>query len=137
VVGVIAVYAVAIAFGVALFSGSIPGLPGHITSNVKLDGHEYYSELYWIGFPQAANNSTTPAPVHFHNVTFWVWLTGWDSPQGAYVHGNGTETNGTSFPFVLGGMLSNVSRATLYVSPDARFAAAWSGMFYLELMVEV
>ncbi len=130
-------FAAALVFGAALFSGSIPGLGGHFTSNVKLDGHEYYSEQYELPFPQIGNNSTSPAPVLFHNVTFWVWVTGWSSPQGSYVHGNGTEANGTAYPFLLGGLASNVSRVTVYVSPDGRFATAWSGEFFLELLVEI
>ena len=136
-VTVIVVYVVALLFGAALFSGSIPGLGGHITSNVRIDGHEYYSESYQIPFPQWGNNSTSPSPVAFHNVTFWLWVTGWYSQWGSYVHGNGTELNGTSYPFVLGGLASNVSRAQLYVAPDATFAVAWSGEFFLQLMVEI
>ncbi|MCI4339099.1 MAG: hypothetical protein L3J68_02040 [Thermoplasmata archaeon] len=137
IIGVVAVYAVALTFGAALFSGSIPGLGGHITSNVVIAGHDYYSESYSIPFPQLGNNSTSPAPVAFHNITFWLWETGWYSQYGSYVHGNGTEPGGTSYSFVLGGLASNVSRAVLYISPDDRFAVAWSGEFFLQLMVEI
>lgn len=134
---IVAVYALAIGFGVALFTGNIPGLGGHITTNVKLYGHEYSTDEYYLPAPQPGNTSTSPTAVPFHNVTFWIWVTGWDSPFGTYVHINGTESNGSSYAFVLGGLNSNQSRVTLYVSPDAMFAAAWSGEFFVELLVEI
>ncbi len=134
---IVAVYAAAIGFGVALFSGSIPGLGGHFSTNVVLDGHEYYSDSYWIPGPVWGENSTSPAPVPFHNVTFWIWVTDWGSPYGSYVHGNVTESNGTSYAFILGGLPSSPSRTTLYVAPDGHFAAAWSGEFILQLLVEI
>jgi hypothetical protein len=137
IVGVIAVYAVALAFGAALFSGSIPGLGGHVSSNAQIEGHEYYQESYAVPVPVLGSNSTAPAAVVYHNVTFWLWVTGWDSAWGTYVHGNGTEPGGASYPFVLGGLASNASRAVLFLSPDAKFAVAWSGEFFLQLMVEI
>jgi len=137
IVTVVAVYAVAIGFGVSLFTGSIPGLGGNLDAHVMLDGHAYYSDFYWLGFPSIGNNSTPPASLVFHNVTFWIWLTGWGLPQGSLVHGNGTELNGTSYSFQLGGLPSNPSRTDLFVSPDAKFATAWSGQLFLEVLVEV
>jgi hypothetical protein len=136
-VATVAVYAVALGFGAALFSGSIPGLGGHISPNAEIDGKWYYSESYALPLPQLGNNSTVPVLVLFHNVTFWIWVSDYFSPYGTYVHGNGTELNGTSYPFVLGGLASNASRATVFVSPDAKFAVAWSGELFLQLMVEI
>lgn len=132
-----AIYAVVLAFGATLFTGNFPGLPGHYTSNVEVNGHPYYLDLYEIPFPQFGNNSTPPADVLFHNVTFWIWVTGWYSAEGGYVHGNGTEANGTTYPFLLGGLLSDPDRATLFVSPDTEFAVGWSGELFLELLVKV
>jgi hypothetical protein len=136
VAAIVAVYVVAIGFGIALFTGNIPGLSGHYSSEVELNGHEYYFLPYLIPLPQLGNNSTSPNEIAFQGVTFWTWLTGWGSSQGGYVHGNGTEANGTSYPFVLGGLLSSPDRTTLYISPDSKFAVGWSGEFVLELMVE-
>lgn len=136
-IGTVAAFAVAIAFGVVLFSGNFPGLGGHISSNVKLNGREYYSDLYFLPFPPLGNNTTSPTTVEFHDVSFQFWLSGWGSLAGSYVHGTGTEPNGTSYPFLLGGMASSANRTALYVSPDDEFAAAWSGEFTLQLMVEV
>jgi hypothetical protein len=133
----LAVYAVALAFGLALFSGSLPGLPGHFTTNVRLNGHEYYTDGYFLPFPQLGNNSTPPVSVLFQNVTFWIWTTGWYDPHGSYVHGNGTELNRTTFSFLLGGQANNASRPMLFLAPDGRFGAAWSGGFFLELLVEI
>jgi len=133
----VAVYEVAIGFGIALFSGHIPGLGGHFTPNVILYGHEYFSEEYLLPVPPFGNNATPPASVSFHNVTFWLWITNWGSAYGTHVHGNGTEANGTSYSFVLAGLKTNQSSGMLYVSPDARFAAEWGGELFLQLLVEV
>ena len=132
----IAVFAAAIAFGVALFSGSLPGLGmGVGPSTATLNGRQYYSEVYSLPFPDLGNNSTPPASVLFHNVTFWTWQTGWGSPLGRFVHGNGTEANGSSYAFLLGGMLSDANRTYLYVSPDGEFAVSWGGEYSLDLLV--
>ena len=137
--GIVAAYAVAIAFGLLLFTGNFPGLPGHFSTETELEGHEYYTDWYPIPSPAFGSNSTPPTAVVFHNLTFWVWTTGWDSPQGSYVRGNGTEPNGTAYPFVLGGLPNNANHETLYVSPDSEFAASWIGsaQSFLELLVEV
>jgi hypothetical protein len=136
-IGTVAVYAVAIAFGVALFSGNFPGLGGHISTNVNLDGREYYSDVSFLPFPSLGNNTTSPTTVVFHSVTFVFWMTGWGSLVGSFVHGTGTEANGTSYAFLLGGMAGSANRTAIYVSPDDEFAAAWSGEFTLQLMVAV
>jgi hypothetical protein len=122
---------------VLLFTGNFPGLPGQFTTDVQLDGHEYYSDSYEIPSPAIGNNTTSPSAVAFHNVTFWLWMTGWHSALGSYVHGNGTEANGTLYSFLLGGSSRNAMQTAVYISPDAKFAAAWSGGFFLELLVEV
>ncbi|MGB6442216.1 MAG: hypothetical protein WBF81_02835, partial [Thermoplasmata archaeon] len=122
---VVAMFVAGIVFGALLFTGNFPGLPGHITSDVSLDGHEYYSDWYPAPFPSFGQNTTAPSEVTFHNVTFRLWISGWGSPYGSYLHGNGTELNGTPDAFVLGGPVSNASRATLYLSADAKFAVGW------------
>jgi hypothetical protein len=134
---ILAVYAVAIAFGVALFSGSIPGLGGHFTSNITLDGHPYYVDDYWMPLPPLGNTSSVPASADFQNVTFWFWTSGWNDLHASYVHGNGTELNGTTYSFLLANPESNASVSPLFLSPDAHFGAEWSGEFILQLLVEV
>jgi hypothetical protein len=134
---VVLVYAVAIGFGVALFSGHFPGLPGQFNSYIRIGGHEYNYDVYEIPFPVLGQNSTSPSPTTYLNVTFWLWVTGWYTPQTSYVHGNGTEANGTSYSFVLGELTSNESRVSLFVSPDSEFAVSWSGGFFMLLLVEI
>jgi hypothetical protein len=136
-VGIAAVYALAIGFGVALFSGNIPGLPAHVSSFVTLNGHDYYPDEYDIPSPPLGSNISAPLPVSFHNVTFWVWVTNWGAPTGGYVHVNGTEANGSAYSCALHAEQLEQPGTTLYVSPDSRFAAAWNGGWFLELMVEV
>jgi hypothetical protein len=137
VVSIVAVYAVCLAFGALLFSGNFPGIPGHFTSNVEINGREYYSTWYPLPFPTLGSNSTPPATVTFQNVTFWLWETGWGNPQGAFVHGNGTDLNGSSYSFLLGGPALNANRTTLFVSPDGTFGAYWNGQLFVELLVLV
>lgn len=136
-VAIVVVYGVLIGFVVALFSGVVPGLGGHITSDVTLNGHQYYPDYYYLPNPAFGNNTTSPLSVQFHNVTFWVWVSNWGGPYGALVHGNGTEANGTSYAFVLGGFEPNKVGTELFVSPDAQFAATWGGGNFLILLVEV
>jgi len=135
-VGVVALFAVAISFGIALFSGSIPGLPASHSSTVTFDGRSYYYYGYFLPFPQLGTNSTPPASVVFHNVTFWVWITDWLGPHGTYVHGNGTEPNGTTYAFLLGESPTNGTRTMSFVAPDGSFATVWGGGYMLELLVE-
>jgi len=132
-----AVYALAIGFGIALFSGSIPGLGGHVTDTVALDGHQYATYEYYIPPPIWGNNSTSPSSVLFDGITFWVWVTAWNPPFSGFLHGNGTEANGTAQPFVLGWAEGSANRSTLYLSPDDRFGAAWNGQSFLMLLVEL
>jgi hypothetical protein len=136
-VAIVAVYAVTIGFGVALFSGNLPGLGGTVSADYGLGGHEYYPDYYSIPTPTWGSNSTTPSSVLFHNVTFWVWVTNWGRAYGALVHGNGTEQNGTTYGFVLGGYEPDHTGTELFVSPDSKLAAIWDGSFILILLVEV
>ncbi len=131
------VYAVAIGFGIALFAGAVPGVPAPATVYVTVAGHSYFSYGYFLPLPQLGRNSTPPASVEFHNVTFWVWTSGWYDPRGSYVSGNGTEPNGTTYSFVLGGSPTNASRVTTFVAPGGEFAAGWTGGYFLDLLVEV
>ena len=132
-----AVFAVALAFGAALFSGSIPGLGGPPSSDVQIGGHAYYSEFFDAPFPPWGNNTSAPSSVDFHNVTFWLWVTGWYRPDGTLVHGNGTELDGTTYSFVLGGVSDNGTRSELYLAPDERFAVGWSGEYFVQLEVQL
>jgi len=137
VVVAVVVYALAIGFGVALFTGSLPGLGGHITSNVLLDGREYATSAYFLPFPMLGTNSTPARAVVFDNVTFWIWTTGWYDPHGSFVHGNGTAVGGSTYSFLLGGMANNASRPMLFVAPDQTFAVDWGGGAFLQLLVEL
>jgi hypothetical protein len=133
----VAAFAVAIAFGVILFTGNFPGLPGHFTSHVQLNGHQYYSDVYGIPLPAIGANSTTPSAFTFHNVTFSLWVTGWYSALSSCVHGNGTEPNETTYTFGLGECFDDLTGPSLYISPDGLFAASWNGGFFMQLLVEV
>jgi hypothetical protein len=134
---IVAVYALAIGFGVALFSGHLPGFEGQITSNVNANGHTYAAESYYIPTPVWGENSTSPSEVVFHSLSFWIWVTNWGSPVGSYVHVNATETNGTSYALVLGGLLSSPNRTSVAFSPDQQFGAEWSGELFMQLLVEL
>ncbi|HYA70122.1 MAG TPA: hypothetical protein VEH28_01965 [Thermoplasmata archaeon] len=129
--------------GVALFGGLIPGLKPNYTmpATLSLDGREYYYTSVLLNSPAILSNLTAPQPFSFHNVSFWLWVTNWGSPAGALVHGNGTEPNGTAFPFVLGQSNLPPVSATLFVSPDYYFAVSWGGGLlggpWVELFVRV
>ena len=116
-------------FGAALFGGVIPGLkPNYATPSITtLDGEPYYYTTVALNWPGALSNSTAPQPFAFHNVSFWLWVTNWGAPTGMFVHGNGTEPNGTTFSFVLGESVAPAGNATLYISPDHVFAVAYRG----------
>jgi hypothetical protein len=139
VVTIVAVYSLAIGFGVALFSGSIPGLGGHFPTTVSLYGHEYYPEWYSLPTPAFGSNSTAATSTAFHNVTFAIWVTNWGNLQmgSAFVHTRAVEANGTNLSFVLGGWGSDDFRGDVYVSPDRTVAAEWPGGYFLELLVAV
>lgn len=127
--------------GIALFGGLIPGLrPSYVASDVAtLGGHSYFVGLTPLRVP-TSGNSTLPWNVSFHNVTFAIWLTNWNSFRGGEVHGNGTEQNGTRYAFVLGEILPTGSRTQFFLSPDRVFGAYWVGGWLggseIELWVE-
>ncbi|HTW39330.1 MAG TPA: hypothetical protein VMF04_00480 [Thermoplasmata archaeon] len=137
VVTIVVAYALAIGFGVALFTGSIPGLGGHFTTNSNIGGHEYYTDEVYVPTPTFGDRSTSPSSVVFHNVTFWFWLTGWGVWSQTLLHGNGTEANGTSSSFAVGNPSLNDSRTDVFLSPDLRWGAAWGGGWFLTLYVEI
>lgn len=114
--------------GGLLFGGFLPGFKPSLatTGIVTIGGHPYHFEFSQVRAPSFANY-TAPWNVTFFNVTFWLWLSNWYSVTGGVLHGNGTEANGTSYPFVLGTPLPNGTRPTLFVSPDSDFAVDWSG----------
>lgn len=122
---------VMLGFGVALFGGAIPGLrPSYTVSDVAtLDGRPYYVGSTPLHGP-VFGNSTPPWNVSFRNVTFDLWLTNWNSLHGGEVHGNGTESNGTRYGFVLGETLPNGTRTEFFLSPDRVFAVSWSGGWF-------
>jgi hypothetical protein len=128
-------------FGIALFGGLIPGLrPNYAASDVgEMGGHSYYVGSTPLRVPMSGN-STPPWNVSFHNVTFVLWLTNWNSFRGGEVHGNGTEQNGTRYTFVLGEILPNGSRTQFFLSTDRVFGAYWAGGWLggseIELWVE-
>jgi hypothetical protein len=134
---VVAVYALAIGFGVALYTGSLPGLGGQFSTYTKYDGHEYYTDYVSVPEPSFGQNSTAPASLAFENVTFWYWVTGWGVWADTLVHGNGTEANGTTYAFALGNPSMNESHTTTFFSPDGHFGAWWDGGWALLLYVEI
>ena len=125
VVGLVAMAVV----GMLLFGGLIPGLKPNYSEPVTVivDGEAYYYTTVKLRSPSLLSNATTPQLFQFQNVSFYLWVTNWDSFTGGLVRGNGTEPNGTSFPFVLGQSSNPPVNANLYVSPDHRFAVSWPG----------
>jgi len=122
---------VMVVIGFALFGGFLPGLKPNYTppSTVLVEGEPYYYTTVWLNSPSVFSNSTAPQPFVFHNVTFELWVTNWDSPTGGLVHGNGTERNGSVASFVLGNSVSPPMSTSLFVSSDRGFAVYWSGGF--------
>jgi hypothetical protein len=126
-------------FGAALFGGAIPGLKPNYTApaTVFLNGEKYYVATVSLNWPAPLANYSAPQSFAFHGVSFWLWTTDWGSLSGALVHGNGTEPNGTVFPFVLGESPVAHVQSTLYTSPDRLFAVSWSGGVFGGPMVTV
>jgi hypothetical protein len=135
-------FAACIVFGFALFGGFLPGLRPSSSGapETSIEGRPYYLDVVPIAVPWFANASA-PWNVTFHNVTFDLRATHWYSGGGGWIVGNGTETNGSRFSFVLGGYGSNGTRTTLYLSPDLVFGVSWVGGIFagatLQVMVEV
>lgn len=129
-------------FGIALFGGAIPGLkPNYGAPNILvLDGDRYYFTTVFLSVGFLANSSL-PQSELFENVTFSLWVSQWNSFEGGLVHGNGTESNGTVYPFVLGSSTNPPENTTLFISPDRLFAVYWPGGpfagFWVRLMVLV
>ncbi len=117
------------AFGAALFGGAIPGLKPNYSepSTLMLDGEPSYFTGVSLTFPAFLLNYSLPESYAFHNVTFTLWVSNWNSFAGGLVHGNGTEPNGTVYPFVLGESTTPPVNATFYLSPDRVFAVYWPG----------
>jgi hypothetical protein len=132
---IVAVYALAIAFGVAIFSGHFPGV-GPVSPYATIDGRPYYVDYLAISQPKFGENATAPTNFTFHNVTFWTWVTGWGVWAQTVVHGNGTEPNGNYSAFALGGVAANASDGRWFVAPDADFAVGWTGGWFLQVYVE-
>ena len=133
--------AVMVGIGLALFGGLIPGLKPNYQEPtvVVVAGHEYFVEIVPLHVPFLTNTSA-PWNVSFRNVSFELQLANWYSNTGGWVEGIGTESNGTHYPFVLGEVFPNGTRATLYVSPDSVFGASylggWLGGVVIHLLVE-
>ncbi len=128
--------------GIALFGGYLPGIhPKFSTVGLAdLAGHQYHVFQTFLHVPLWTNYSA-PWNVTFDNISFVLWVTNWYSPQGAVVHGMGSEPNGTSYLFAVGNLLPNGTRVTLYLSPDYEFGAYWVGGFaappWVQLLVQV
>jgi len=129
------------AFGAALFGGAIPGLKPNYSAPayIVIDDQRYYYTTVFLATPFFPNNSTLPQTFTFENVTFELWVSNWYSSTGGLVHGNGTEPNGTVYPFLLGDSVVPPVNTTLFVSPDRLFAVYWQGGFgggfWVRLMV--
>jgi hypothetical protein len=118
------------AIGVAVFGGFIPGLKVSPSgpATVLVQGESYYYTTVMISLPQPFSNTSTPTVTVFHNVTFALWFIHWDWVTGALVQGNGTESNGTVYAFVLGVTGFPLQNDTLFLSPDHWFGAFWPGL---------
>jgi hypothetical protein len=135
VVAIVAVYALAIGFGVALFTGSIPGLGGHYSDITEIGGRPYYTDTVYLPEPTFGSNSTAPSPATFEGVTFWLWVTGWGMWTQTLVHGNGTAANGTTYAFLLGDPTFNSSHSTSFLAPGGEFGVWWDGNWFVDLYV--
>ena len=115
--------------GGLLFGGAIPGLTPNYTlpATITIDGEAYNYSIVKLPSPSLLSNATSPQLFQFHNVSFYLWVTNWDSFSGGLVHGNGTEPNGTVFDFVLGRSAYPPVDTALFVSPDHVFAVSWPG----------
>jgi len=120
---------VMVAFGAALFGGAIPGLkPTYSEPNVVvIRGEPYDFTAVSLATPSLPLDHTSPQSFAFHNVTFALWVSQWYSLSGGLVYGNGTESNGTVYAFILGESASPPVNTTLFVSPDHEFATYWPG----------
>ena len=115
--------------GGLLFGGVIPGLKPNYAepATITLDGEPYHYTTVKVRSPSLFSNTTSPQLFRFENVSFYLWVTNWDSVTGGLVRGNGTEPNGTVSSFVLGISSNPPVNADLYISPDHVFAVAWPG----------
>ena len=106
--------------GGLLFGGAIPGLTPNYSepATITLDGEAYHYTTVTVRSPSLFSNTTSPELFQFQNVSFYLWVTNWDSFTGGLVRGNGTEPNGTAFSFVLGQSANPPVNANLYISPD-------------------
>lgn len=129
--------------GGLLFGGALPGLKPNYNApaTVTIGGAAYYYTLVKLRSPALFSNSTSPQSFLFHNISFLLWVTNWDSFTGGLVHGNGTEPNGTVSSFVLGMSSSSRVDSELYLAPDRVFAVSWAGGWFggtsVRLMVRV
>lgn len=129
--------------GGLLFGGAIPGLQPNYAepATITIDGEAYHYTTVQLQWPSLFSNTTPPQLFRFQNVSFYLWLTDWDSITGGLLHGNGSEPNGTVSYFVLGQSATPPVHANLYVSPDRVFAVSWPGGLlagpWVRLMVHV
>lgn len=116
-------------FGGLLFGGVLPGLKPNYSepSTVTIGGEAYYFAMVKLQTPSLFSNATSPERFAFHNISFFLWVTNWDSFSGGLVHGNGTEPNGNVSAFVLGLSSSPPVDSQLFISPDRVFAVSWPG----------
>ena len=118
--------------GGLLFGGIIPGLKPNYSepATVTIGGESYYYTQVKLQSPALFSNSTTPQAFLFHNISFFLWVTNWNSFTGGLVWGNGTEPNGTVSHFVLGQSKNPPVDVDFYVAPDRAFAVSWPGGWF-------
>jgi hypothetical protein len=123
--------------GIVVFGGYLPGLkPNWGTGGiVPVDGRTYYYESISVPFPPLGSNTSSPDPFVFHNVTFWIWVTGWYSLAGGQLHGNVSLTNGTEYPFSFQGTPLATGPDELFLAPDGSVGVSWNGGLTALLLV--
>lgn len=121
--------AIMVGIGVALFGGAIPGVKPNFSqlNDVSIDGVQYTFTLAYLSHTSVTSNTSSPEEFLVGNVTFELWVTNWNSFSGGIVHGNGTESSGAVYPFVLGQSSNPEVNTTLFISPDREFGAYWPG----------
>lgn len=125
--------------GAALFGGAIPGIHPNFSAPVvvTLNGHRYYAEVIPLPLPFFPQNVTPAVNITFHNVTFELQLTDWYSLYGCSLVGHGTEMNGTTYSYVLGGAQAFPEHALTWISPDNEFGLWWLGGLFGKLSAQL
>ena len=93
-----------------------------------------------VAVPLPANCTSTSengstATYAFHGVVFRFHVTGWCSPAGGGLVGNGTETGGQAYSFYLSGLPA--PQAPTWYAPDGTFGISWNLGSQATLMVKL